>query len=121
MESPFLFSTCFRTLLFQFVGRQSQKECGFQCTVMLVLLLWRAGIVPHYSESDSITSFELEWGELEASHVGTVIVGDMNVHHVQCLTYSIHTTPADIALRTWAAEHGLRQLVKKTHSRKQST
>ena len=80
---------------------------------MLVLLLWRAGIVPHYSESDSITSFELEWGELEASHVGTVIVGDMNVHHVQCLTYSIHTTPADIALRTWAAEHGLRQLVKK--------
>ena len=67
---------------------------------------------PHYSGICSIERLGAEWSRLEADHVQSVIVGDMNVHHMSWLRYSSHTSSAGVFLREWARDRGLTQRVR---------
>ncbi|CAE8658754.1 unnamed protein product [Polarella glacialis] len=49
---------------------------------------------PAYGEIDSITSLEAEVRCHAANVIGTILVGDMNVHHKPWLKYSASCTPA---------------------------
>ena len=67
---------------------------------------------PHYSEVASLEQLGQEWCRLEVDHVNSLIVGDMNVHHVAWLTFSSHTSSAGVFLRNWVRDHGLSQRVR---------
>ena len=66
---------------------------------------------PARGEVHSISTLEAEWETLEGDCVGTVLVGDMNVHHVGWLAHSTGTTPEGSALYNFCVEHGLEEKV----------
>ena len=68
---------------------------------------------PCYNETDSIRSLGSEWAALRDQCIGTVIVGDMNIHHRSWLQFSHSVTPEGMALKIWVLEHGFPQRVRK--------
>ena len=62
----------------------------------LLLALWYRP--PCAGEVASITTLEEEWKRHRDSCLGTIIVGDMNVHHVAWLRHSTHTSVEGVAL-----------------------
>ena len=48
---------------------------------------------PCHGELNSIDSLGVEWHSLAGDAVGTVIIGDMNVHHTHWLRFSSHVSP----------------------------
>ena len=66
---------------------------------------------PYYGETDSIYTLESEWSALEKDAVGTIIAGDMNVHHKQWLKYSTGTSVEGRALSDVTCRMGLAQKV----------
>ena len=46
------------------------------------------------------------------SCIGTVILGDMNVHHARWLRFSAATSPEGVALCDWCRRHGFEERVR---------
>jgi len=67
---------------------------------------------PAPNEVDSINSFKLELTKLSENTIGSIVVGDLNVHHVQWLYHSTGVTTEGKLLHKVCLQHGLRQLVK---------
>ena len=65
---------------------------------------------PEYNEIASIHTLETEYNEFSLNCIGTIIVGDMNVHHKSWLTYSNGTSPEGRALFDVCYRCGLQQL-----------
>jgi hypothetical protein len=61
----------------------------------------------------SISSCIDELGGLQDSVMGTLLVGDLNVHHKSWLKYSSSSSAEGEALRAAASDMGLKQKVKK--------
>ena len=68
---------------------------------------------PPYPETVSISSCVTEHNEIHPEALGTILLGDLNVHHKSWLNFSSGSSPVGEALRVAAAEMGLEQKVKK--------
>ena len=66
---------------------------------------------PKYGEILSIQSLESELVQFGGYCMGTIIIGDMNVHEKLWLTYSRRTSPAGRLLRDVCGKHGLIECV----------
>ena len=66
---------------------------------------------PSPTVDESIQSLQDEFEKHRQSAVGTVIVGDLNVHHSSWLG-STHTTAAGEAMRLITTDNGLKQIVR---------
>jgi hypothetical protein len=67
---------------------------------------------PDPGEVLSIESLEEEWRQLSSGAMGTILMGDMNVHHLQWLRYSTRNSIEGEALRQFCAQNGMKQLVR---------
>ena len=68
---------------------------------------------PNIGEVASVDSLVEEWSELESNAMGTLLVGDLNVHNQGWLKHSSGTTPEGRALQHFCAEYGLEEKVRK--------
>jgi len=66
---------------------------------------------PNPGEHDSIRSFEEEWQRLSLDVLGTICIGDLNVHHIRWLRHSTRNSSEGELLRTVCDTYGFRQLV----------
>ena len=60
----------------------------------------------------SIHALELELPRFAADTVGTILLGDVNVHEPTWLRYSAWTTPEGRELHGFCSERGLQQYVR---------
>jgi hypothetical protein len=67
---------------------------------------------PEPGEVQTISALEVEWREHCSAALGTIIVGDINVHHLRWLRYSSRNSAEGDKMRTFCVQHGFRQLVK---------
>ena len=67
---------------------------------------------PCAGETQSIRSCEEEWLRLSATHVATIMIGDINVHHTRWLRHSTSVSVEGTAMFRFCAAHGLKQQVK---------
>ena len=71
---------------------------------------------PSPGETSSIHGFIDEWRSLRDSCVGTIVVGDLNVHHKHWLKRSVSVSVEGSLLYRFCCDNGFRQLVKEqTH------
>ena len=66
---------------------------------------------PHYGEIASINAVSAEWSVHSALAVGTVVVGDLNLHHTGWLRFSRGVTPEGTAMQHWCTMHGFHEKV----------
>ena len=78
---------------------------------LVSICLWYRPPAP--GEIASIISLTPEMETFASGCVGTMIVGDMNVHHVGWLTYSSGTTPEGRELYSWCLGSGFEERVGK--------
>ena len=76
----------------------------------VLLCIWYQPPCP--SEIRSIITFENEWARLSTGFIGTLVVGDFNVHHTHWLKFSASVSVEGTRLLKFCREHGFRQLVK---------
>ena len=67
---------------------------------------------PCAGEIQSIHGCETEWKKFSESHVASVLVGDVNVHHKHWLRFSSSTSVEGTALFRFCSSNGLTQCVK---------
>ena len=80
----------------------------------ILLCIWYRP--PNRGEVSSISAFAGEWLHLRDAFVGTLIVGDLNVHHTHWLKFSNSVSVEGTSLFRFCRENGFKQLVKKpTH------
>ena len=72
--------------------------------------VWYRPPVP--GEMQSIMDFSEEWQRLSKEVLGTILVGDLNVHHIRWLRYSLRNSAEGELLRDICDAVGLRQLVR---------
>ena len=80
---------------------------------MLLCLCYRR---PNPGESNSIKRFDEELSEHSRHAANCIVMGDMNVHNTDWLTYSNRNSSEGSMLEAVCCEHVLRQLVR-THTR----
>ena len=91
------------------VDERSWHIIHADCGPILLCVWYRP---PAYGELDSIRRFEQEFQEYSNQAVSTIVVGDMNVHNTEWLTFSHGTKPEGQELEHVCAENGLAQLVR---------
>ena len=74
--------------------------------------LFGAWYRPPSTELSSIETCEQEHEKLSDGVIGTLLVGDVNVHHLQWLQHSRETTKCGKKIMLAAAQMGLRQIVR---------
>ena len=80
----------------------------------MLLCIWYR--LPCVGEIWSIVAFEAEWERLSVGFLGTLVVGDINVHHTQWLKFSHSVSVEGSRLFGFCWENGFRQMVKQpTH------
>ena len=67
---------------------------------------------PETGEIGTIQSLEEEWKVLSKESLGTILVGDMNVHERSWLKHSSRNSSEGEALRLFCDGAGLRQIVR---------
>jgi len=67
---------------------------------------------PQPGETESIDSFEKEWEVHSQEALGTILVGDLNIHHLRWLRFSSRNSVEGEALSSICNRVGLRQLVR---------
>jgi hypothetical protein len=67
---------------------------------------------PDPGEVESIKTLHKEWSELSVEAMGTIIAGDMNVHHTKWLRRSARNSPEGEELQTFCVDEGMQQLVR---------
>ena len=79
----------------------------------LLLGLWYR---PPNAEDEHFTSLESEIERLSADYVGSLLIGDFNVHQRRWLRYSLSNTVLGKRLQSFCSKHGVTQSVKEpTH------
>ena len=68
---------------------------------------------PKYGETESIAALRDEWLKYSKQSVGTIIIGDMNVHNKGWLKHSSRNTPEGRLLASFCTNHGFKQLVRR--------
>ena len=68
---------------------------------------------PVNREVASINACEQECLRLSTEHVGTILVGDLNVHHTRWLRFSDRVSVEGTSLLRFCSANGLKQLVKR--------
>ena len=68
---------------------------------------------PVQGEIATINSLRTEWQELQPSAIGTIIVGDLNIHHRKWLRKSARNTAEGEELRQFCVDFGMQQKVRK--------
>ena len=76
---------------------------------LILLCVWYRP--PARGEIGSIRGFADEWLSLSRSCIGTIMVGDINVHHAHWLRHSSGVTVEGSALYRFCCDNGFRQLV----------
>ena len=76
----------------------------------VILCCWYRPPCP--GEVQSIKNFEQEWREAADMGIATLIVGDLNLHHISWLHYSSHTSVEGSLMHKVCLSHGLRQCVR---------
>ena len=71
-----------------------------------LLGVWYRPLAP--GETESITAFEEEWQRLNKDMLGTIVVGDLNIHHIRWLRYSLRNSAEGALLRHICDANGLR-------------
>ena len=71
-----------------------------------------AWYTPLGSDSSTIETCEREHDTLAGGALGTILLGDLNLHHKKWLIHSVETSSCGKRMRPAAAHIGLRQLVK---------
>ena len=66
---------------------------------------------PKPGEHDSIKYFEEEWQRQSFDVLGTICIGDLNVHHIKWLRHSARNSSEGELLRAVCDTYGFRQLV----------
>ena len=66
---------------------------------------------PSPGDATSVVSFCQEWRSLRDQALGTVVLGDLNVHQTQWLRHSLRNSPEGKALETFCTDNGFRQRV----------
>ena len=80
----------------------------------ILLCVWYRPPCP--GEIASIIAFETEWRRLSSGFLGTLVVGDLNVHHLHWLKFSSSVSVEGTRLFRFCLDNGFRQLVKEpTH------
>ena len=77
----------------------------------LLLCVWYR---PPGTETASVETLEEQWVRLSGGALGTVVAGDLNVHHQKWLTNSstvTSATPAVCELFSFCAAHGFEERV----------
>ena len=69
---------------------------------------------PAIGEIESIRSLLAEWLQLQDSVIGTIVVGDLNVHHVRWLRFSTGISVEGSALLNFCMQYGFKQMVNKS-------
>ena len=77
----------------------------------VLLCLWYRR--PNPGEVDSVKRFDEELSKYSCQAVNCIIMGDLNVHNIEWLTYSNRNSPEGRTMEAICCEHGLRQLVRK--------
>ena len=80
------------------------------CGPLLLCCFYRP---PCYAEVDTLHTLMQEWRTYSELAVGSVLIGDFNVHQKDWLYYSHRNTPEGIALRNWSISHGFFERVRK--------
>ena len=94
------------------------KECDDRERLWLIMrsifgpMLLGCWYRPPDSGADSIQSLGTDIEQLAVDTIGTLVVGDLNVHHERWLRHSNGTTAEGRALFTKSADYGLEQFVK---------
>ena len=68
---------------------------------------------PAPGETGTVTTFKSEYSALENTCLGSIILGDLNVHNRQWLKHSSHNSAEGRALQDACDDIGLRQIVTK--------
>ena len=68
---------------------------------------------PCYGEVESIITFASEWNSYSSFAVGTVVVGNLNIHNKKWLYVSRNTSPEGFRMQQWCSERGFRERVQK--------
>ena len=68
---------------------------------------------PAPGDTSGVDTLKEELLRLEGEHLGTVLVGDLNVHHQRWLKYSNAVTPEGRDLYNFCNEYGFCEFVKK--------
>ena len=68
---------------------------------------------PAPGDLSSIKTFEREWVSFRDDFVGTILVGDLNLHHTHWLRYSSHVSVEGTTMFRFCRDHGFKQYVKK--------
>ena len=76
----------------------------------LLLCSWYRPPVP--GEIDSIHTLRKEWDELNHGAIGTILVGDLNVHHKKWLRWSARNSAGGEHLRNFCLDVGMQQIVR---------
>jgi len=67
---------------------------------------------PNPGEVESITSLRQEYLKNRPGTIGTILVGDLNIHHIRWLKFSARNSPEGDALLNFCREFGFEQLVQ---------
>ena len=65
---------------------------------------------PQPGDISSIEACEEEWERLSTETLGTILIGDVNVHHVSWLRHSSRNSAEGVKLRDFSQRVGLRQI-----------
>ena len=76
----------------------------------LLICIWYRP--PCYGEIESLHAFVSEWRSYSHNSVGTLVVGDLNIHQKSWLTHSSRNTPEGRLLAGICNSNGLAQLVR---------
>jgi hypothetical protein len=71
---------------------------------------------PQNGEVDSIVAFEEEYNRLRGHALGTILVGDLNLHCPRWLKHSSHNSKEGESMRNVCLKSGLRQICPGTDS-----
>jgi hypothetical protein len=67
---------------------------------------------PSRGEVASIEGFKEEWSRLSSAYLGTIVVGDLNIHHIHWLKHSTGVTVEGTAMYRFCCDNGFTQLVR---------
>ena len=76
----------------------------------VLLCIWYRPPAP--GEVESIRSMITEWLDLSESVIGTIIIGDLNIHHKRWLRYSSSNSVEGSTLLEFCLQHGFKQMIK---------
>ncbi len=77
----------------------------------VLLCVWYRPPAP--GELEPVRAFVADWERLSPQYIGTIVVGDLNLHHIRWLRHSSHCSVEGALLYRFCCDNGFKQLVRK--------